>query len=354
MNLVTIKNGIFRNKPFTGTYQVGPLEGFLIRANGPKAGKVQIYIDGKNLAAIWANKRDVQFHTGKASDVTAVAPKNSEAATELVEELETGDENQLSDAELGAIIEKRFIVMDKLTNGIIEGKVKSLIISGASGVGKSYELSEKLAKAADQNKIKYSVMSGTTTAIGLYKTLFKHSMKNEILILDDIDRIFGDEDAINVLKAALDTGKTRTITWMSESRALKEEDIPSSFEFNGSVVFITNLNFDKALDGKTRIAPHIKALLSRTVYLDLCIHTLREIMIRIEQVISKGDILAHKNIDNKQKKDIIEWIRINHRKFRTLSLREVLHLGDMVSVDPVKWKELAEVVMFDPRKMNIV
>jgi len=357
MKLVTVKNALHYSKVLNGTFEIvkgGEYKKWTY-GNAKRDGKVTVKFDGEKLT-LWVNNKDKKEFAGSASQLTKVEVAQVSTTREVSSEvLETGDDNKMTDKQLGEVIEKRFQVMDKLTDGILKGQVKSLIISGASGVGKSYELSEKLEKAVAQGKIKYTSMSGTTTAIGLYKTLFAHSGKNELLVLDDIDRIFGDEDSMNVLKAALDTGKKRTITWMAESSALRAENIPQSFDFEGSIVFITNLNFDKYVDdSKSKIGPHIKALLSRTVYLDLCIHTLREIMIRIEQVIAKGDILAHKNLDSKQKAEIIVWIRENHRKFRTLSLREVLHLGDIVSVDPKDWKEVAEVTMFDPRKVGMI
>jgi hypothetical protein len=193
-------------------------------------------------------------------------------------------------------------------------------------------------------------MSGKISPIMLYKALYMHRNAGEVLVLDDID-VWTDEDAMNVLKAGLDTSRTRTITWATSSRELREEDIPNNFDFNGAVVFITNYNLDRLCESKTKMAEHAKALLSRVLYVDLCIHTLREIMIRIEQVIEKTDILVNKNISNAQKKDVVQWVRDNHKKFRNLSLRAILHLADMVVVDPKNWTEMAEHTLFDPRKI---
>ncbi len=83
------------------------------------------------------------------------------------------------------------------------------------------------------------------SAIGLYSKLYEFSDSKNILVFDDCDSILLDDVALNLLKGALDSGKKRVISWLSESSALRREGIPDRFEFKGSVIFITNLKFDK-------------------------------------------------------------------------------------------------------------
>jgi hypothetical protein len=76
-------------------------------------------------------------------------------------------------------------------------------------------------------KLRFNVIKGAMTALGLYAQLYKYSDKKNVLIFDDCDSVFADELALNILKAALDSGKTRKICWNSDSRLLRDENLES-------------------------------------------------------------------------------------------------------------------------------
>ena len=59
-----------------------------------------------------------------------------------------------------------------------------------------------------------------------------------------------------------------------------------SFEFNGGVVFITNIKFDNVKSKK--LQDHLQALQSRCHYLDLTIDSMRDRMLRIRQICGQG------------------------------------------------------------------
>ena len=92
-----------------------------------------------------------------------------------------------------------------------------------------------------------------------------------MLVLDDCDSVLVDDVALNILKAALDTSKKRVVSWNTESRVLRQEDLPNSFEFKGGVIFITNINFKNVRSKKLK--EQLEALESRCHYLDLTIDT---------------------------------------------------------------------------------
>jgi hypothetical protein len=73
------------------------------------------------------------------------------------------------------------------------------------------------------------------------------------VVLDDCDSVFKDPDAVNLLKAALDSYDTRKISYIS-SKPLKDEfgePIPAHFEFTGRIIFISNIHQSK-LDAAIR------------------------------------------------------------------------------------------------------
>ena len=254
-------------------------------------------------------------------------------------------DSKKSDVELNREIEDRFNVMETLVDGVLSRNIKSMIISGAPGIGKSFTVDEKLLKAKNEGKINYSQLTGSCTPIGLYLQLWNHQNHNDVLVLDDIDSIFQDQESLNLLKGALDTGRTRQISWMSASSFLRDEGIDNTFEFNGTVIFITNMNFDQMIAKATKMSPHFAALISRCVYLDLGIHTTREVMIRINQVIRNTNILRDLGVGMDSADEIVAWMFKHKDTVRSLSIRTLLQLASFIKTDAKNWKVIAEAVM---------
>jgi hypothetical protein len=79
------------------------------------------------------------------------------------------------------------------------------------------------------------------SAIGLYSKLYEFSSEKNVIVFDDCDSVLLDDLSLNILKAALDSSKKRTISWNTDSRILRSEGIPDRFEFKAGAIFITNL-----------------------------------------------------------------------------------------------------------------
>ena len=185
---------------------------------------------------------------------------------------------------------ERFDMLEDMTRATKKGDVRAMIVSGPPGVGKSFGVEKVLGKheliaQLGDRPAKYQVVKGAMSAIGLYCKLFNYADKDNVLVFDDCDSIFTDELSLNILKAALDSKKNRTIHWNTDSFKLRNEGVPDSFNFQGGAIFITNLKFDKA---KGKIREHLMALESRCHYIDLTIDTDREKMLRIQQIVKDG------------------------------------------------------------------
>ena len=161
------------------------------------------------------------------------------------------------------------------------------------------------------------------------------------MLLDDVDRIFGDEEAMNILKAALDSSVVRKVCWGKNSRFLDDEGIPNSFEYSGQVVFITNTNPDKIIAKEGRMSPHMNALISRCVFLDLCIHEPSEIIVRIEQVIKNSTLLNDIDLSEAESKILVNWMKLHTQQLRSVSIRTVLQLAGFIKTSPESWEDLA-------------
>lgn len=105
----------------------------------------------------------------------------------------------------------------------------------------TYKITQEFKKAGLQKDVDYFHAKGKATAAGMYQTLWDQNGK--LILFDDMDSIFKDDNAVNVLKGALDSGDEREVAWIS-ARPLKTPEgdtIPQKFEFTGRIIFITNL-----------------------------------------------------------------------------------------------------------------
>src|ERR1700743_214282 len=132
-----------------------------------------------------------------------------------------------TDAQIAERMDTRFTVLETLVQDVVDGDVRSLIVSGPPGFSKSYTVEEVMAA----NNIKYNIVKGHSRATGLYKMLWDNREEGSILVFDDCDSVFCDEIALNILKTALDTTEERIISWLAEGNWVKEEGIQNSFEF---------------------------------------------------------------------------------------------------------------------------
>lgn len=139
----------------------------------------------------------------------------------------------------------------------VKGASNALFIAGRGGTGKTFTVEKVLNSMGLTDGDGYFKNNGTASAVGMYKLLWKN--RTGIVMLDDADAAFGDQESRNIIKAATDTGKVRKLVWNKDSRGMvNPEDmpdpndpsadpnlIPKYFEFTGKVIVISNLQIDK-------------------------------------------------------------------------------------------------------------
>jgi len=253
-----------------------------------------------------------------------------------------------TDEEIMERLGERFEILEDMTRAVKAGKVRAMIVTGPPGVGKSHGVETVLSKhdvfadIADDKKLKkYEVVKGAMSAIGLYSKLYEYSDAKSILVFDDCDSVLLDDLSLNILKAALDSSKKRMIHWNTDSRLLRSEGVPNSFEFKGGAIFITNIKFEHVRSKKLK--DHLEALESRCHYLDLTIDTQREKLLRIRQVVRDSGMLDGYELEDWAKLELVDYIADNANRMRELSLRTVLKVADIRVSMPQKWKAVVEV-----------
>jgi hypothetical protein len=345
-SFIRVSNGTYRNNDVGGRiFQL--VEQFKITAKGS-------FVTVKNNNAFPGFPEDVRVKLSSITDYefvteadylaqgnTVIAPVDT-----VFEEVSTE-----TDDEVIARIRERFAILDEMTEAATNGDIRAMIVSGPPGVGKSFGIEKIVEKAClfDQisgRKLRAEVVKGSASAIGLYTTLYKYSDENCMLVFDDCDSILLDDVCLNLLKGALDSGKKRKISWLSDSNMLRREGVPDNFNFNGSVIFITNLKFDKMKSQKLR--DHLDALQSRCHYLDLTLDTMRDKVLRIKQIAADGALFANYEFDQVVQDEIIDFLEENKERMREMSLRMAIKIADLRKSFPLKWQSMARVTCMKP------
>ncbi len=333
MSFVRIKSGAYRTTDVSGrTFQL--VEQY---KTGVKGG----YVTVKNGGQFPGFPEDIRVKVNSMSDYEFVTEGDVAVAECIAAEVAS----QQTDEERMAEIAERFEILHEMTKAATTGDIRAMIVSGPPGVGKSYGVELEIEKATllDQiagRRLRAEVVKGSATAIGLYQALYKYSDPNCVIVFDDCDSILLDDVCLNLLKGALDSGKKRKISWLSDSRILRSEGIPDSFEFKGSVIFITNLKFDKMKSQKLR--DHLDALQSRCHYLDLTLDTMRDKVLRIKQIARSGELFADLELGDVAQDEIIEFMNDNKDRLREMSLRMAIKIGQLYKSFPTKWAALAQ------------
>jgi len=246
------------------------------------------------------------------------------------------------DAEVLKDLVMRFGMLDKLTRGCISNDIRSMIVVGAPGVGKTFTVESILENTPD---LKYEIVKGGLSAVELYKMGYRNRRPGSVVIIDDADSIFSDEEGLSILKAMCDSSSTRRVSWMKDSSTLREDDVPQTYDFQGSFIFISNIDFQRYIDtGGNKYVVHFEALMSRSLYLDLRVHDRQAISLWVEHVATHGKMFAKENVSEAVGRDILAFLKKNRDDLREYSLRTAVKLCGLAKSHH-DWKDMAQVLL---------
>ena len=239
-------------------------------------------------------------------------------------------------------ISQRFDILSLLTKGTTAHNIRAMVVTGAPGVGKTYTVEQIL----EQSKVPHEIVRGSLSAINLYMLAYKFRKPGNVIVLDDADSIFNDEEALNILKALCDTSATRKVSYMKEAQQLLAEDIPKSFEFNGAMIFISNLDFQTFVDeGRNKYAQHFEALMSRSLYLDFRLHTRDELGVWVNHIAQNGKIFDRENVPQNLRQPILSFLNTHRNNLRELSIRTLMKSCQLAKGNPSNWEIIARVLL---------
>lgn len=298
----------------------------------------------KRIAAGWTKDKKGNIIAPSGGKAT----KSMLSVPETVKQVLKADNKHETDEQIRAKLTDAFQTMDKISVAAINGVSKSFIISGAPGLGKSYGVMLKATEGEKYGR-KIAVVKGFVRATGLYKILYEYRSKNSVVIFDDADSVFWDMDALNLLKAACDMTRVRNLSWLAETNMKandnEEEKVPTKFEFEGSIVFLTNMNFDELIAKGNKLSVHFEAMISRSIYLRLPIETRRDYMMRIKMVIEEGMLKDH-GLTEFDAQELITFVDKNVDNLRELSLRMIIKIANLMRMDRNDWQKLARATCF--------
>lgn len=236
-------------------------------------------------------------------------------------------------------INQRFGFVSDMVTMLANGAQASVVVTGPGGLGKSFTVSQTLTALGfkdvsvlddfavgtilKSNKT-FRVIKGYSTPKGLYRTLYEN--KDGVIVFDDCDSVLKDPTSLNLLKGALDSYSRRIISWRAD---IKDEDLPTSFEFKGRVVFISNLSASN-ID---------QAILTRSLAVDLSMTTKQKIE-RMRHLLSTGEFMPE--FDKVVKNDAMNLIEKHQDAVKELSLRTLIQVTKIRQSAGKNWSDLAE------------
>lgn len=238
-------------------------------------------------------------------------------------------------------INTRFGFVEKLVNMVALGIQASAVVTGEGGLGKTYTVLKTL-KANGYKDISdlasfetgelvrkskcFTTVKGYSTAKGLYRTLYENN--NSVIVFDDCDAVLKDPIALNILKGALDSYGKRIISWNAD---MKDDDLPRSFNFEGRIIFISNMGQDK-ID---------QAIRTRSMMIDLSM-TLDQKIDRMEHIAVLAEFMPEYEMAHK--KDALALIREIKTECREISLRTLIAVTKIRSSN-TDWRDLASYML---------
>lgn len=234
-------------------------------------------------------------------------------------------------------INERFDFVEKLVTMVASGVQPSAVITGEGGLGKTYtvtktleangykdisDLAEFQVGTIINTRKCFTMVKGYSTAKGLYRTLFENN--KSVIVFDDCDAVLKDPVALNLLKGALDSYGKRIISWNADMR---DDDLPRSFNFEGRVIFISNMDQDR-ID---------QAIRSRSMMIDLSMSAEQKID-RMEFIANSAEFMPEFEI--KHKMDALGLIREVANEAKEISLRTLISITK-IRASNKDWKDLA-------------
>lgn len=245
---------------------------------------------------------------------------------------------------------EKFKFMESYANLVIDGVLPAMIVAGDPGVGKTYRIERLLAERGFRNahelmkdnktedgedtlQIDIAAMNcdfvtfkGYMTPWDMFNNLYKYNGK--LIIWDDCDKILDDPKAISIGKAALvdNTRSPRFVTW--GAKRPPDDHLPSTFEFTGKVIFITN----------KRLADIDSAITSRCLTINISFTADEKIELISQVAYAPGN---YPEFSKEVKNEVLAFLTRVRHDCHKLSFRTFEQTATVRKHFPADWEKMA-------------
>lgn len=247
----------------------------------------------------------------------------------------------------------RFMTVYKLSKIFATGNSaqKGMIISGDAGTGKSYYVQQAFVDTNTTERVDYN-KSKSFTAAAFYVRLYLNRNPGDVVVFDDcgLEHLSGKDfkEVTELLKGATEMTKgERILGWerASTNDLMKLHNCPAEFDFQGSIVWITNSSF---VELAAKFKSHWEAFQSRFIQVPIRLNDQEKLLYTLfllEEVgMLEGDKCQTKEggYSDLIIKETINYIRTNYKYMTNVTARIAAKIADTMENFPEDWKTLIE------------
>lgn len=245
------------------------------------------------------------------------------------------------------VIEK-FETVKQMTKIFVKsnGAINGLIISGNAGTGKTHWVKEAFRETDSFDRVTY-LKGSSISAPALFQKLYQTREKEQILVLDDVDLVNKSKAEVtailDLLKGATEPTKgERILSWLraSSNALFREYHIPECFDFQGSVVWITNETQETLAK---KCGSHWSAISSRFNQVPVWLDESEQVLYTL-YLVEEVDMLGENceaiegGYPNPVIKSTADYVRENWKSMNEVSPRFAIKIADTIQNYPEDWK----------------
>jgi len=226
------------------------------------------------------------------------------------------------------MIVKTYEKLNTFIDRWVSGSIDLLLIESDPGLGKTYQIRQKL------KKVRHLSVNSHITPLQTHRQLYEH--KDELVWFDDITMLLYNKIQLSILKQLADTTPLKTLNYYTSS--LRLGDVPMKFMTGSKVLISCN-----RVEGSNT---HIAAIKDRGFSIKFE-PTQAEIIAKMKEATANYKFLLPK-----EKEEVLQLIIKNARHCKNLTLRTLIkgfQLYDYYNLTKIDWQQdlLAEMGIND-------
>jgi hypothetical protein len=298
-----------------------------------------------------AAKKAAELDEKADKSLDRAAKKTEQIAAKLHKNLEDGISHRptkiarpdRTEQEIIAEYNEAIQLTGELAAVAAKGEIRSIVLTGGPGIGKSYTTESTLEKLSDTRGTNWELLNVRVSPPKLFGALSRLRHPKDVLVLDDADGLLDDEKSLNLLKAGMDSKPVRKVSWGAEAPWMKRDGLEPSFPYEGSIIFITNLPIGQLQDRMGKNTAHIAAVFDRAHVLDLEMRDRWSRFICTKFMVTKRHIvMANTGVGKAEEATIWNWIMENRFHIQNISLRTAIKVALNFKSWPNHWESVSK------------